>query len=174
MTQTIGGALVGEVSATSGTSRVTILFISLSPAQFDGSWMSLSNSRTSRQPKSEERLASQSASTRAALPARKACAITMTVDSANRGTDDLWSDSPGMYLPRNRVRGKSWRVDETYVRVAGNCAYLYRAVDSAGETIEFMISPKRDLTAAKLFLRLALSASGGTEPRIINVDGHPA
>ena len=41
--------------------------------------------------------------------------------------------------------------DETYVKVAGNWAYLYRAVDSAGETIEFMLSPKRDLSAAKLF-----------------------
>jgi transposase-like protein len=36
----------------------------------------------------------------------------------------------------------SWRVDETYVKVAGSWAYLYRAVDSAGETIEFMLSPK--------------------------------
>ena len=52
-------------------------------------------------------------------------------------------------------------------------AYLYRAVDSSGETIEFMLSPKRDLIAAKLFLRLALSA-GGPPPRVINVDGHPA
>jgi hypothetical protein len=52
--------------------------------------------------------------------------------------------------------------------------YLYRAVDSAGETIDFMLSPKRDLTAAKLFLRLALSAGKGTGPRVINVDGHPA
>jgi transposase, IS6 family len=72
-----------------------------------------------------------------------------------------------------RNRNRSWRVDETYVKVAGNCAYLYRAVDSAGETIEFMLSPKRDLTAAKLFLRLALS-DGGPSPRVINVDGHPA
>ena len=46
-------------------------------------------------------------------------------------------------------------------------------MDSAGETIEFMLSPKRDLIAAKLFLRLALS-SGGPRPRVINVDGHPA
>ena len=51
--------------------------------------------------------------------------------------------------------------------------YLYRAVDSTGETIEFMLSPKRDLVAAKLFLRLALSG-GGPPPRVINVDGHPA
>lgn len=51
--------------------------------------------------------------------------------------------------------------------------YLYRAIDSAGETIEFMLSPKRGLIAAKLFLRLALSG-GGPRPRVINVDGHPA
>jgi transposase-like protein len=73
-----------------------------------------------------------------------------------------------------RHPNRSWRVDETYVRVAGNWTYLYRAVDSAGDTIDFMLSPKRDLTAAKLFLRLALSGTGGIRPRVINVDGHPA
>ena len=67
----------------------------------------------------------------------------------------------------------SWRVDETYVKVAGKWAYLYRAIDSAGETIEFMLSPNRDLIAAKLFLRLALSGAVPM-PRVINVDGHPA
>jgi transposase, IS6 family len=67
----------------------------------------------------------------------------------------------------------SWRVDETYVKVAGSWAYLYRAVDSSGQTIEFMLSPNRDLMAAKLFLRLALSR-GGPRPRVVNVDGHPA
>ena len=67
----------------------------------------------------------------------------------------------------------SWRVDETYVKVAGNWAYLYRAVDSVGETIELMLSPKRDLIAATMFLRLAL-CGGGPRPRVINVDGHPA
>ena len=60
------------------------------------------------------------------------------------------------------------------MRVAGSWAYLYRAVDSAGETIDFTLSPKRDLTAAKRFLRLALSAGNGIGPRVINVDGHPA
>ena len=72
-----------------------------------------------------------------------------------------------------RRPNRSWRVDETYVKVAGSWAYLYRAVDSAGETIEFMLSPKRDLIAAKLFLRLALSG-GAPRPRVITVDGHPA
>src|SRR5580698_9753085 len=72
-----------------------------------------------------------------------------------------------------RPPNRSWRVDETYVKVAGKWAYLYRAVDSAGETIEFMLSPNRDLVAAKLFLRLALSGAAPM-PRVINVDGHPA
>ena len=72
-----------------------------------------------------------------------------------------------------RRPNRSWRVDETYIKVAGSWAYLYRAVDSAGETIEFMLSPKRDLIAATMFLRLALSGEG-PRPRVINVDGHPA
>jgi len=50
-----------------------------------------------------------------------------------------------------RRPNRSWRVDETYVKVAGTWAYLYCAVDSAGETIEFMLSPKQNLVAAKLY-----------------------
>jgi len=69
-----------------------------------------------------------------------------------------------------RRPNRSWRVDETYVRVAGKWAYLYRAIDSSGDTIDFMLSPKRDLTAAKLFLRLALSGTGGIRPRVINFE----
>src|SRR4026209_1128716 len=73
-----------------------------------------------------------------------------------------------------RRPNRSWRVDETYVKVAGNWTYLYRVVDSTGETIEFMLSPKRDLVAAKLFLRLALSGRNVIRPRVSNnVDGHP-
>jgi len=72
-----------------------------------------------------------------------------------------------------RRPNRSWCVHEIYVKVAGSWAYLYRAVDSAGETIEFMLSPNRDLVAARLFLRLALSR-GGPRPRVVNVDGHRA
>jgi transposase-like protein len=77
-----------------------------------------------------------------------------------------------------RHPNRSWRVDETYVKVAGNSAYLYRAVDSAGETIEFMLSPNRDLAAAKLFLRLALSGGAGhdgaAQPRLGRHQHFPA
>ena len=55
-----------------------------------------------------------------------------------------------------RRPNRSWRVDETYVRVAGTWTYLYRAIDSAGDTLDFLLSPNRDLIAAKGFLRLAL------------------
>ena len=72
-----------------------------------------------------------------------------------------------------RSPNRSWRVDETYIRVAGRWTYLYRAIDSTGNTIEFLLSPNRDLIAAKGFLQLALSAVQ-VRPRVINVDGHPA
>jgi len=71
-----------------------------------------------------------------------------------------------------RPPNRSWRVDETYIRVAGAWTYLYRAVDSTGETIDFMLSPKRDVVAAKHFLQMALWRAGHNRPRVINVDGH--
>ena len=53
-----------------------------------------------------------------------------------------------------RPPSRSWRVDETYIRVAGEWTYLYRAIDSAGNTIDFLLSPKRDRIAAKRFFKL--------------------
>lgn len=73
-----------------------------------------------------------------------------------------------------RHPNRSWRVDETYIRVAGQWTYLYRAIDSAGNTVDFLLSPKRDRIAAKSFLQLALGSAGQIRPRVINVDGHPA
>ena len=71
-----------------------------------------------------------------------------------------------------RTPNRSWRVDETYMRVAGVWTYLYRAVDSAGETIDFMLSPRRDVVAAKHSLQMALWRTGQVRPRVINVDGN--
>ena len=73
-----------------------------------------------------------------------------------------------------RHPNRSWRVDETYVRVAGRWTYLYRALDSEGATIDFMLSPYRDRTGAKHFLQLALWRVGHLRPRVINVDDNPA
>lgn len=68
----------------------------------------------------------------------------------------------------------SWRVDETYIKVKGKWKYLYRAVDSSGKTIDFMLSAKRDKQAAKRFFRKALKAAHNSSPRVINVDKNAA
>jgi len=68
---------------------------------------------------------------------------------------------------------KSWRVDETYVRVKGCWCYLYRAIDSAGATIDFLLSALRDAGAAKQLFRKALSSPSHPQPRVINTDLAP-
>ena len=70
--------------------------------------------------------------------------------------------------------GTSWRVDETYVRVAGRWMYLYRALDSCGATLDFYLSENRDATTAKQFLSKVLAAANHPRPRVINVDGNPS
>src|SRR5580693_1594391 len=56
---------------------------------------------------------------------------------------------------RLKTTNDSWRVDETYVRVKGKWVYLYRAVDSSGATIDFLLSAKRDAATAQRFLAKA-------------------
>lgn len=76
--------------------------------------------------------------------------------------------------PHLRPSNGSWRVDETYVRVKGRWMYLYRAVDSRGQTIDFLLSVKRDAEAAKRFFRKALGQPHTVNPRTITVDKNPA
>jgi putative transposase len=66
------------------------------------------------------------------------------------------------------VTGK-WNVDETYIKVRGRWRYLYRAIDSNGDTVEFWFSERRNLTAANIFLRKALKRHG--RPERIVIDG---
>jgi transposase, IS6 family len=76
--------------------------------------------------------------------------------------------------PHLRMTNGSWRVDETYIRVKGEWVYLYRAVDAAGQTIDFLLSPKRDAAAAKRFFRKALKQPRTVNPRTITVDKNAA
>ena len=73
-----------------------------------------------------------------------------------------------------RTTNGSWRVDETYLRVGGKWTYLYRAVDSTGATIDFLLSVRRDSAAAKRFLQKALRSPGHPRPRVVNVDWNPS
>ena len=69
-----------------------------------------------------------------------------------------------------RPVGGSWRMDEIYVKVRGEWVYLYRAVDKAGKTVDFLLSPQRDVNAAKAFLRKAMN--GQSVPTKVTLDAY--
>ena len=71
-----------------------------------------------------------------------------------------------------RLVGTSWRVDETYIKVRGRWAYLYRAVDKQGLTVDFLLSERRDIAAAKRFFIRAIERHSA--PERITLDGYPA
>ena len=72
------------------------------------------------------------------------------------------------FRQRKRAVGTSWRLDETYSRVKGQWKYLYRAVDKAGHTVDFLLTAKRDRKAASRFLRKAIDQCG--VPQKITID----
>ena len=76
--------------------------------------------------------------------------------------------------PWRRPRSRSWRVDETYIKVHGKWAYLYRAVDTFGNTIDFYLSSTRHTKAAKRFLGKALKGLKDWEqPNVLKTDKAP-
>ena len=64
--------------------------------------------------------------------------------------------------------GNRWRMDETYIKVKGHWKYLYRAVDSDGNTIDFLLTAKRDTKAALRFFKKSIGRNG--KPSLINID----
>src|ERR1041385_9180462 len=87
-----------------------------------------------------------------------------------------WVQTYGPELYR-RLRGQgkrqssTWHMDETFIRIAGKWMYLFRAVDSAGQTVDFYLSETRDREAAKLFLKRALANGDNRPPRVFARDG---
>lgn len=76
--------------------------------------------------------------------------------------------------PSLRATNDSYRVDETYIKIKKQWHYLYRAVDSTGVTLDFMLSATRDAAAAEQFFRKVLDAGHTTLPRVITVDQNAA
>ncbi|MDQ3684492.1 MAG: IS6 family transposase [Acidobacteriota bacterium] len=72
--------------------------------------------------------------------------------------------------PHLKLSGASYRVDETYVKVGKSWKYLYRALDKEGQTIDFMLSAKRDISAARRFFKKVMSADHRRLPFSISVD----
>jgi putative transposase len=72
------------------------------------------------------------------------------------------------FRKRRKLVGKSWRMDETYIKVKGEWMYLYRAADSDGDTIDFLLTKRQDKYAAHKFLIKAIINNG--YPNVINID----
>jgi transposase-like protein len=72
--------------------------------------------------------------------------------------------------PYLRKTNDSWKVAETYIKVNGESKYLYRTIDSEGQTINFLLTAKRDAVAAKRFLTKALNYGHSDIVRVINTD----
>ncbi len=70
-----------------------------------------------------------------------------------------------------RRADRSWRMDETYIKVKGQWGYLYRAVDKEGNTIDFMLSEKRDEPAARAFFEKAIGSNGMPEKVTMDKSG---
>ncbi|MBE5254589.1 IS6 family transposase [Mixta mediterraneensis] len=67
-----------------------------------------------------------------------------------------------------RTVGRRWRMDETYIKIKGQWKYLYRAVDTAGQTVDFLLTARRDAAAALRFFRKAIRHHG--EPEVVTID----
>jgi transposase-like protein len=70
-----------------------------------------------------------------------------------------------------RPVGKSWRVDETYIKIKGQWKYLYRAVDKAGNTVDFLLRAKRDKEAARRYFEKVIDQNGAPETVTIDKSG---
>ncbi|MFV0293786.1 MAG: IS6 family transposase [Paracoccus sp. (in: a-proteobacteria)] len=72
---------------------------------------------------------------------------------------------------RKRTTAKSWRAGETYIKVRGQWAYLYRAVDRDGQTLDLMLSERRNLPAARRFFKKVRDSNGGPDRVVIDKSG---
>jgi len=72
---------------------------------------------------------------------------------------------------RKRPSATSWRMDETYIKVKGRWTYLYRAVDRDGQTLDFLLSERRDMAAARRFFKRAIGINGVPDRVVIDKSG---
>jgi transposase-like protein len=75
------------------------------------------------------------------------------------------------FRKHKRPVGKSWRMDETYVKVRGQWKYLYRAVDKAGNTVDFLLRAHRDKAAARRYFEKAIGQNGAPETVTMDKSG---
>jgi len=96
------------------------------------------------------------------------CGITVDHSTHHRWVIRLVPCLDKVFRRHKRPVGRRWRMDETYIRVRGQWKYLYRAVDTAGQTIDFLLTARRDAGAALRFFRKAIRHHG--KPEMITID----
>jgi IS6 family transposase len=99
-------------------------------------------------------------------------ALQWTIRRSGDGSRDTCQRS--IVRPHLKMSCTSYRVDETNIKVGKSCKYLYRAVDKEGQTIEFLLSAKRDVSSAKRFFRKIMRADHRRLPYSISVDKNAA
>jgi len=97
--------------------------------------------------------------------------VTVDHSTLNRWVIKYAPEVEKAFRRRQRPVGKSWRLDETYVKIKGTWAYLYRAVDTEGQSIDFLLTPHRDRAAAAAFLHKAIRTQGLPEKVTIDQRG---
>ena len=97
--------------------------------------------------------------------------VTVDHSTLNRWVIKYAPECEKQFRRRQRSVGRSWRMDETYVKIKGKWAYLYRAVDTEGHTIDFLLTPNRDRDAAEAFLHKAIRMQGLPEKITIDKSG---
>jgi putative transposase len=97
--------------------------------------------------------------------------VTVDYSTLNRWVIKYAPEIEKQFRRHQRPVGRSWRMDETYVKIKGKWAFLYRAVDKDGHTIDFLLTPTRDRDAAEAFLRKAIRTQGLPEKITIDQSG---
>src|SRR5215207_9113953 len=97
--------------------------------------------------------------------------VTVDHSTLNRWVIKYAPEVENAFRRRQRLVGRSWRLDETYVKIKGTWAYLYRAVDTEGQTIDFLLTPQRDRDAAEAFVYKAMRTQGLPEKIAIDQRG---
>jgi putative transposase len=98
--------------------------------------------------------------------------VTVDYSTINRWVLKYSPEQEEAFRRRKRPVGRSWRMDETYIKVKGEWNYLYRAVDKSGQTLDFLLTEHRDEQAALRFLTQAIRRHG--VPERITIDGSAA
>jgi putative transposase len=97
--------------------------------------------------------------------------VSVDHSSINRWAVRFLSLIEKMARKHKRPVGGSWRMDENYIKVKGVWKYLYRAVDKHGKTVDFLLSAKRDMAAAKRCFDKAMGANGDPDKVVMDKSG---